>query len=177
MLKVITKEIPIDEELKTRIQFICDFCNVKSTFYNGSIRKVDKTTDEYRNVKGLSASLNIITKQARQDSRRIKNLKENNDALQLRVESLSDKVETQEKQINEYRKDNLNLKFQFQELQQLFKKLINFLKRMLHRKDKEDVYAEVVGDLYDNQIISEKTFDRIIGWDKEKDKEKDDFEL
>ena len=34
---------------------------------------------------------------------------------------------------------------------------------MLHRKDKEDVYAEVVGDLYDNQIISEKTFDRIIG--------------
>ena len=52
-----------------------------------------------------------------------------------------------------------------------------FLKRMLHRKDKEDVYAEVVGDLYDNQIISEKNFDRIIGWDKEKDKEKDDFEL
>ena len=141
------------------------------------IDKVDKTTDEYRDVKELSANLNIITKQARQDSRRIKNLKENNDALQLRVDSLSEKVETQEKQINEYRKDNLNLKFQFQELQQLFEKLINFLKRMLHRKDKEDVYAEVVGDLYDNQIISEKTFDRIIGWDKEKDKEKDDFEL
>ena len=104
---------------------------------------------------------------------RIKNLKESNDALQLRVDSLSEKVETQEKQINEYRKDNLNLKFQFQELQQLFEKLINFLKRMLHRKDKEDVYAEVVGDLYDNQIISEKTFDRITGWDNEKDKQKD----
>jgi hypothetical protein len=29
MLKVIKKEIPIDEELKTRIQFICDFCNVE----------------------------------------------------------------------------------------------------------------------------------------------------
>jgi hypothetical protein len=29
-----------------------------------------------RDVKGLSANLNIITKQARQDSRRIKNLKE-----------------------------------------------------------------------------------------------------
>ena len=76
MLKVITKEIPIDEELKTRIQFICDFCNVKSIFYNGSIRKVDKTTDEYRNVKGLSANLILITKQARHDFRRIKNLKE-----------------------------------------------------------------------------------------------------
>lgn len=141
------------------------------------IDKVDKTTDEYRDVKELSANLNIITKQARQDTKIIKNLKENNDALQLRVDSLSEKVESQEKQINKYRKDNLNLKFQIQELQQLFEKLINFLKRMFHRKDKKDVYAEVVGDLYDNQIISEKTFDRIIGWDKEKDKEKDDFEL
>lgn len=141
------------------------------------IDKVDKTTDEYSDVKELSANLNIITKQARQDSRRIKNLKESNDALQLRVDNLSEKVETQEKQINEYRKDNFNLKFQIQELQQLFEKLINFLKRMFHRKDKEDVYAEVVGDLYDNKIISEKTFDKITDWDNEKGKEKDDFEL
>jgi len=141
------------------------------------IDKVDKTTDEYRDVKELSANLNIITKHARQDSRRIKNLKESNDALQLRVDSLSEKVETLENQINEYRKDNFNLKYQIQELQQLFEKLINFLKRMFHRKDKEDVYAEVVGDLYDNQIISDKTFDKITGWDNEKSKEKDDFEL
>ena len=137
------------------------------------IDKVDKTTDEYRDVKELSANLNIITKQARQNSRRIKNLKESNDALQLRVDTLSEKVETQEKQIDEYRKDNFNLKFQLQELQQLFEKLINFLKRIFHRKDKEDVYSEVIGDLYDNKIISEKTFDRIIGWEKEKD----DFSL
>ena len=141
------------------------------------IDKVDKTTNEYRDVKELSANLNIITKQARQDSRRIKNLKESNDALQLRVDNLSEKVETQEKQINEYRKDNFNLKFQLQELQQLFEKLINFLKRMFHRKDKEDVYSEVVSDMYDNKIISEKTFDRSTGWDNEKDKQKDDFEL
>ena len=43
---------------------------------------------------------------------------------------------------------------------------------MFHRKDKEDVYAEVVGDLYDNKIISEKTFDKITDWDNEKDKKK-----
>ena len=48
---------------------------------------------------------------------------------------------------------------------------------MFHRKDKEDVYAEVVDDMYHNQIISEKTFDRITGWGNEKDKQKDDFEL
>ena len=47
MLKVITKEIPIDEELKIRIQFICDFCNTTPTFINGSIRKVEKTNINY----------------------------------------------------------------------------------------------------------------------------------
>ena len=47
MLKVITKEIPIDEELKTRLQFICDFCNTTPTFINGSIRKVEKTNINY----------------------------------------------------------------------------------------------------------------------------------
>ena len=47
MLEVITKEIPIDEELKTRIQFICDFCNVEPIIINGSIRKVEKTNINY----------------------------------------------------------------------------------------------------------------------------------
>ncbi len=46
---------------------------------------------------------------------------------------------------------------------------------MFHRKDKEGVYSEVVSDLYDNQIISEKTFDRITGWDNDLDR-KDDYE-
>ena len=141
------------------------------------IDKVDKTTDDYRDVKELSSNLNIITKQARQDTKRIKNLKENNDALQLRVDSLSEKVETQENQINKLRTDNFNLKFQVQELKELFEKLINFLKRMFHRKDKEDIYAEVVGDLYDNKIISEKTLNKITGWDKKQNKQKNNDSL
>lgn len=39
------------------------------------------------------------------------------------------------------------------------------------------IKQEVVSDMYNHQIISEKTFDRITGWDNEKSKEKDDFEL
>ena len=34
MLNIITKEVPIDEELQSKIQFICDFCNVKPTNIN-----------------------------------------------------------------------------------------------------------------------------------------------
>ncbi len=48
MLKVITKEIPIDEELKTRIQFISDFCNVRPIIINGFIHRVEQTNINYR---------------------------------------------------------------------------------------------------------------------------------
>ena len=47
MLNIITKEVPIDEDLKTKIQFICDFCNTKPSFINGSIRRIDKTNINY----------------------------------------------------------------------------------------------------------------------------------
>ena len=47
MLNIITKEVPIDEELQSKIQFICDFCNVRPTFINGSIRKIEKTNINY----------------------------------------------------------------------------------------------------------------------------------
>ena len=47
MLNIIAKEVPIDEELQSKIQFICDFCNVKPTFINGSIRKIEKTNINY----------------------------------------------------------------------------------------------------------------------------------
>ena len=68
-------------------------------------------------------------------------------------------------------------KYELQELKHLFEKLVNFLKRMINRKDKEDVYSEVISDMYNHQIMSEKTFDRITGWDDIKDKEKDDYEI
>ena len=47
MLNITTKEVQIDEELKTRIEFICDFCNMKPTIINSSIRKIEKTNINY----------------------------------------------------------------------------------------------------------------------------------
>lgn len=145
------------------------------------IDKVDKTADEYRNVKELSANLNVITKQARQDAKKIKNLRESNDALELRVENLSEKVETQENQINKLRTDNFNLKYQLQNLKDFFDRLIKLFKRMIKREDKEEAYLEVLEDMHDNRIINDKTFDNILDYNEptkeNKSKEKDGFEL
>ena len=48
---------------------------------------------------------------------------------------------------------------------------------MINRKDKEDIYAEVVDDMHNNQIISKKTYDGFLGYNEQKTKDNDSFEL
>ena len=43
VMKVIKQEIPFEECLKQRLQFICEFSNVTPIFINGSVRKIDNT--------------------------------------------------------------------------------------------------------------------------------------
>ena len=43
MINIIKQEIPIDESLKKKLEFICDFCNTTPIFINGSIRRIDMT--------------------------------------------------------------------------------------------------------------------------------------
>ena len=47
MINIVTKELEFDEELKKRIEFICDFCNNTPTIINGNIRNIDKTNLSY----------------------------------------------------------------------------------------------------------------------------------
>ena len=47
MINIIKQEIPIDESLKKKLEFICDFCNITPTFINESIGKIDKSNLAY----------------------------------------------------------------------------------------------------------------------------------
>lgn len=47
MIKVVKKEIDVEESLKKRLEIICDFCNTTPTIINGSIRKIEKTNISY----------------------------------------------------------------------------------------------------------------------------------
>lgn len=46
-MKIITEELRFEENLKQRLEFICEFAKVKPIFVNGSIRKIDKTNLTY----------------------------------------------------------------------------------------------------------------------------------
>ena len=47
MIKLKTKELHFDEELKKKIEFICDFCNTKPTIINGCIKNIKRTNLSY----------------------------------------------------------------------------------------------------------------------------------
>lgn len=47
MVNIIKEEITLEESLKKKIEFICDFTNTRPTIINGSIRKIDKTNLTY----------------------------------------------------------------------------------------------------------------------------------
>ena len=40
VIKIITQELEIESNLKQRLEFICDFCNINPKFVNGSILKI-----------------------------------------------------------------------------------------------------------------------------------------
>ena len=47
MVNIIKQELDIEESLKTKIKFICDFCNTTPNFIKGNIRQIDKTNLTY----------------------------------------------------------------------------------------------------------------------------------
>ncbi len=47
MISITTKELEIENDLKRKIEFICDFCNTKPTIMNGNIRNIDKSNLSY----------------------------------------------------------------------------------------------------------------------------------
>ena len=46
-MNITKKEIEIDEEIKRKIEIICDFTNTKPVFKNGSIVKIENTNIAY----------------------------------------------------------------------------------------------------------------------------------
>ncbi len=47
MISITTKELEFENDLKRKIEFICDFCNTKPTIINGNIRNIDKSNLSY----------------------------------------------------------------------------------------------------------------------------------
>ena len=47
MVNIIKEEITLEESLKKKLEFICDFAKVKPTIINGNIRNITRTNLSY----------------------------------------------------------------------------------------------------------------------------------
>ena len=47
VIKIITQKLEIKSNLKQILAFICEFCHIKPTIINGSIRKIDGNNLSY----------------------------------------------------------------------------------------------------------------------------------
>jgi len=105
----------------------------------------------------------------------INTLTENNEALNLRINTLTNKLTEKEEEIDNLTSDNNYLKSELTKWKNKFIKIINFIKnRLLRPKDKEK-YKEFTIDLYEHGAIDRETFVDIKD-NHSKDKRKDDFE-
>lgn len=47
IVQIIKQKLQVEEKLKQRLEFICDFSKVNPTFINGNIRKINKANLTY----------------------------------------------------------------------------------------------------------------------------------
>ena len=189
------KSLELDNKLKEVKEIIKD---LKSTLINKDnyilkqedkdkiekyINQVDKTNDEYKNIQTLSITLNNVDTQIQENQKEIQTLTENNEALQLRVDTLIRNNKVKDKQIKDLKEENLSLRQSLAFWKDKFLKIISFIKDKLFGKEKErEKYMDVAEDLYSKKIIEEDTFENLQDTyefckNHDYERDKDDFEM
>ena len=149
--------------------------NLKNTF----------TNKEYKKIQKLSITLNDVETELKENREKVKILTENNDALNIKVKSLEKKIDKQEDEIDDLKEKNSKLQSTIDFFENLFDRLVKFIKDKMFGKEKErEDYWNFSKDLYTHNIFSDKTIQSIQDdyiWNKENDKdkgkEKDDYEI
>ena len=163
MINIIKQEIPIDESLKKKLEFICDFCNTTPTFINGSIRKIDKSNLAY--VEPHKVIINNIM------------FLVFNYSNNVYIKNFGNRIK-----INELKEENNSLFAELNYFKNKFIRLIKFIKnRLFNRKDR-DKYHDFSRDLYEHGVIEHDTIKELnetYKFSKEHDlsKEKDDYDI
>jgi len=146
------------------------------------IDKVDKTNSDFKNIQELFVALTNVDNELKENKDKIKILTENNEALKLKVNTLTNNIEKKNKEIKELKKENSYLQEIVDYFKNLFNKLLNFIKdKMFGDNEERETYFKVSKDLYNKDILDDEEFNSIednYDWNKEQDnKNKDDFDI
>ena len=130
----------------------------------------------------LSITLNNVDNELKDNREKIKVLIENNNALGIKVSTLEKNIEDKDNQLDKLKEENSNLKMTINYFQNLFNKLVKFIKKKLFKKieDREN-YMGFSKELYEHGIFDENTIKDIrdeymIARNTSNKKQRDDLE-
>ena len=162
MVNVIKQEVRMEEHLRKRLEFICEFCRVKPVIINGNLRTIDKTNLTYLEPHRIIINdITFLTFNYSNElfienlNNKIKTLTENNEALNLRVKTLNDIIKEKDNEIS-------FLKSKIHDL----KNTLDYWKYKWY--DRDDKYIDVVNDMYEDKVLNDEDIEE-LDLSKEKD--------
>ncbi|MBE6144099.1 MAG: hypothetical protein E7169_00785 [Firmicutes bacterium] len=152
MFNIIKQEIEIENGLKQKLEFICDFCNTTAT------------------LKELESEL-------LSNRDRLKLLEQNNEDLSLKVDNLIKNIKEKDEEISELKKENFNLKSLLEKLKDKFYFIKHFIITKLIDHKKKDKYVQLTRDLYEHRGLDEDDYNELINFSKPINSSRDYIEI
>ena len=147
MVKIIKEELSLEESLKKKIEFICDFTNNKATIINGSIRKIDRTNLTYVEPHRIVINNKITIKSKNQLWDENTKLKEENDFYKHLTDQYKGMYEREKEKTN----------YLIYHLNRVFQKLPEFIKTIVdHLFNHSGLDLKHFKEQYDPEVIKKR---------------------
>jgi len=165
MINIISKPLEFEEELKRKIEFICDFCNTKPKIINGNIRNIEHTNLSYIEphrviIKGITFLVfnysKILYINNLSNAIEIKDLenyikKKINDKIILKTKNqLLNENQKLSKQNEDLKHENYQLKYKNKELEEQKNYLLYYIKKFLDKMPK--VIKDIIDKVFDRNM-------------------------
>lgn len=122
---------------------------------------IDKTIAEYQSVQELSVTLKEIERELIANRQRINLYSKNNEELNLAVDNLKTKIQSQHNEIDDLKKENTLLKSSLNHFKTMVFNLIQFLIDRIYRGKDKEKYMSFAKELYEHSALDKNDFELI----------------
>ena len=119
---------------------------------------IDKTIAEYQSVQELSVTLKEIERELIANRQRMNLYLKSNEELNIDVDNLKEKIQSQNNEIADLKEENTLLKSSLEYFKTIVYSLIQFLIDRIHRSKNKEKYMSFTKELCERNILKEEDF-------------------
>lgn len=119
---------------------------------------VDKTIAEYQSVQELSVTLKEMERELIANRQRMNLYSKSNEELNIDVDNLKEKIQSQNNEIADLKEENTLLKSSLKYFKTIVYSLIQFLIDRIHRSKNKEKYMSFTKELCERNILKEEDF-------------------